>query len=134
MSPPSDGFPVPAGQMIVSKLGGSVQGAVLSTSSSAKDTHGTDSAGVTQPKSKQIANQVVRAAPKEVAINDMVRREPGAPNGTGETEQTKQRSQFYGNAFAYRGPPSSIRDRVYGESMVTAELKTNVIVRDHSPT
>ena len=46
-----------------------------------------------------------------------------------ETDQTKQRSQFYGNAFTYRGTYASPKDKLFGESVVTAEVKTNVIVR-----
>ena len=136
MSPSVDGFPAPAGQMIVpsiAKPGDSAQEAVRSTSS-AKDYQRSD-LSTTQTKVKPITKQVARATQKDVALNDMVQREPDEPHGTGETDQTKQRNQYYGNAFAYRGPQSSIRDRVYGESMITAELKTNIIVREYySPT
>jgi len=137
MSPPNDGFPAPAGQMIdpsIAKSGDSTQEAVRSSTSSAKDTQRTDLCNLSQTKAKPIAKQVARAAPKDAIPTDMGKREPDGTNGTGETDQTKQRNQYYGNAFAYRGPQSSIRDLVHGESIITAELKTNVIVRDYFST
>jgi hypothetical protein len=44
-------------------------------------------------------------------------------------ELSKRRSQYYGEIFAYREPHQSARERVTRDSMVMAELKTNVIVR-----
>lgn len=46
----------------------------------------------------------------------------------GKKELAKKKSQFYGDVFTYREPNISPRDRVYKDSMITAEVKTNVIV------
>ena len=40
----------------------------------------------------------------------------------------KQRSQFYEDAFASHEPMSSARERVSRESMIMADVRTNVIV------
>ncbi|KAL2056477.1 hypothetical protein ABVK25_003501 [Lepraria finkii] len=47
-----------------------------------------------------------------------------------ENEIRKKRSQFYNEVFAYREPNITPRDRIYKDSIVTVEVKTNVIVRD----
>jgi hypothetical protein len=43
-------------------------------------------------------------------------------------ELSKKKSQFYDDAFACREPNSSARERVLRESVVMAEIRTNVIV------
>ncbi|KAA6406589.1 MAG: hypothetical protein FRX48_09644 [Lasallia pustulata] len=47
-----------------------------------------------------------------------------------EVESSERKSKFYGEVFAYREPHLSARDRISGDSIVTAELKTNVIIKD----
>ncbi|KAI9889924.1 MAG: hypothetical protein M1814_004647 [Vezdaea aestivalis] len=47
-----------------------------------------------------------------------------------DREKTKQKNQFYGEAFAYREPFTSARERFTRETILQAELKTNVIVKD----
>ncbi|KAK2630046.1 hypothetical protein QTJ16_000866 [Diplocarpon rosae] len=42
----------------------------------------------------------------------------------------KRKSQYYGDVFAYREPHSSARERVMKESMIVADIRTNVIVHD----
>lgn len=127
MSPSANKFPAPAGQMIVTELGDGGQ------EGSAKDIQRTNLI-VTQSKAKPIAKQVARAPSKDVATGNMVGGEPVGLDGTAEIDQTKQREQFYGNAFAYRGgSQASVRDRVHSESMIIAELKTNIIVHPPSP-
>lgn len=50
------------------------------------------------------------------------------PKTPQEAELARKRSQFYGDAFAYREPVSSARDRVSRDSIVLCEIQTNVIV------
>jgi hypothetical protein len=53
--------------------------------------------------------------------NDMLRHSP-------EQEIRKKRSQFYTEVFSYREPNITPKDRIYKDSVVTVEVKTNVIV------
>ena len=41
---------------------------------------------------------------------------------------SRKKSQFYSEVFAYREPNLTARDRVHRYSVITAEVKTNVIV------
>lgn len=41
---------------------------------------------------------------------------------------SRRKSQFYGEVFAYREPSFSARDRIHQYSIITVEVKTNVIV------
>ena len=50
------------------------------------------------------------------------------PNAV-DREKTKRRSEYFGEAFAQREPPTSQQHKASKVSMVLAELKTNVIVR-----
>ncbi|MCJ1408265.1 hypothetical protein MMC19_002339 [Ptychographa xylographoides] len=43
-------------------------------------------------------------------------------------DNTKKKTKFHGDVFAYREPYASPRDRVSRDSMITAEVTTNVIV------
>lgn len=68
-------------------------------------------------------------------VTDLRRGAPGDPSQTSIAKKTpeqvmaaKQKSQFYGEVFSYREPAASVRDRVGQDSVVTAEVKTNVIV------
>ena len=45
-----------------------------------------------------------------------------------QAELRKKRSQFYTEVFAYKESDASPKEQVYKESIVSAELKTNVIV------
>ncbi|KAL8736910.1 MAG: hypothetical protein Q9181_002206 [Wetmoreana brouardii] len=42
----------------------------------------------------------------------------------------RRKSQFYREVFAYREPNLTARDRVHQYSVITAEVKTNVIIKD----
>ncbi|MCJ1434208.1 hypothetical protein MMC27_003575 [Xylographa pallens] len=44
--------------------------------------------------------------------------------------RTKQKSEFYGDAFAYRESLTSAQDRLARKSTIIVEIKTNVIVED----
>jgi hypothetical protein len=59
---------------------------------------------------------------------------PGDPSPTSSKKSddqqltNKKRSQYYDDIFNARGANCSVRDRVLRESVVMAEVKTNVIV------
>jgi len=48
-----------------------------------------------------------------------------------QRQLAKKRSQYYEDAFAYREPVSSARERVSRETMIMADIKTNVIASDY---
>lgn len=50
------------------------------------------------------------------------------PRSHEETQQSRRKSSFYGDVFAYRESYTSVKDRIARESVVVAEVKTNVIV------
>ena len=72
---------------------------------------------------KQIARHVSRGAPGDAALMSMVQRDQEG------TDLARRKSQFYTEVFAYREPNLSIREKTYRNSVITAEVKTNVIVR-----
>ena len=74
------------------------------------------------PRRKENFNEVERGAPGDASLMAMVKRDPE------EVKRAKQKSSFYGEVFAYR-EPTTTKDRVARESPITAEVKTNVIVR-----
>lgn len=45
-----------------------------------------------------------------------------------QREVAKKRSHYFENAFAHREPNTSARERVMRESMILADIRTNVIV------
>lgn len=67
-------------------------------------------------------------------LRDVERGAPGdhaifSANKTPEQKQmAKRRSQYFGDAFAYRESNTSPRERVSRESVVMVEVRTNVIV------
>lgn len=63
-----------------------------------------------------------RGAPGDGALMAMVQRSPE------ETQQCRRKSSFYGEVFAHRESTTSGRERIGRESVVMAEVKTNVIV------
>lgn len=57
---------------------------------------------------------------------------PLSPTKTPEQlELARAKSQFYGDAFAWREPNGSARERVLRESVVMADVRTNVIVSNY---
>lgn len=74
---------------------------------------------------RRITRPIDRGAPGDQAIFS----ENKTPN---QRELTKRKSQYYGDAFAYREPNSSARERVSRESMIMADIRTNVIVSRNS--
>lgn len=73
---------------------------------------------------KEMVRQMKRGAPGDAYLKTMVQRGPE------DTERSRQKNKFYGEVFAYREPNTSARDRIARDSVVTAEVKTNVIVRN----
>ncbi|KAG0652376.1 hypothetical protein D0Z07_1458 [Hyphodiscus hymeniophilus] len=67
---------------------------------------------------------------------DISRGSPGDEENSPHTKSpeqrqlAKKRSQYYEDAFAYRDPHSSARERVSRESMIMADVRTNVIIQD----
>ena len=120
----ADAFPVPVGQFIKQEKE-NARAPVPSAPSDkvSRATTRTNSTRTDQINRKRSATQVGHGHQKEALPKTLGHRDDD------ETDQTKQRNQFYGNAFTYRGTHSSPKDKVYGESIITAEVKTNVIVR-----
>jgi hypothetical protein len=79
---------------------------------------------------------VVSATEKEERriTREMTRGAPGDPTVFSNTktveqkELAKRKSQYYGDAFAYRESNGSARERVARESPIMVDVKTNVIV------
>lgn len=71
---------------------------------------------------KHMMRNISRGAPGDAALMSMVERSEE------ETQQCRRKSSFYGDVFAFRESNASVRDKVARESMVMAEVKTNVIV------
>lgn len=89
------------------------------------------------PEEEQSVHAISSRDPMEdkVVTQEIGRGTPGdgVPTSTPtrtpqEREIAKKKSQFYTEVFAYREPGLSPRERVYKDSVVTAEVKTNVIV------
>ena len=69
----------------------------------------------------------------EYLLNPVDRGAPGdsnstAPRSAEETQLSRRKSQFYSDVFAYR-EENSPRDMALQSSTITADIKTNVIVR-----
>ena len=115
-------FPQPAGDIVVQN------GEAYESSRDSRDSQeGTlnDSCAPLTPLEKeqeQLLIPINRGAPGDAALTNMVKRGPV------EIMQSKRKSQFYGEVFAYREPQTSARDRITRDAIVTAEFKTNVIV------
>ncbi|KAL8834989.1 MAG: hypothetical protein Q9170_003510 [Blastenia crenularia] len=71
-----------------------------------------------------ISGPLGRGSPGDAALMAMVNRDRAS------TDLSRRKSQFYSEVFAYREPNLTVRDRVNRYSVITAEVKTNVIVKD----
>ena len=125
-TPTANDFPTPAGQMFtVTKRD---QGLVSPAQScfSFPDEEPLLHTVATSPdviEEKSIFRHTDRGAPGDGALLSMA-------NGTPQqTELQKKKSQFYSDVFAYREPNLSPREKIYKETIIMAEVKTNVIVR-----
>lgn len=65
-----------------------------------------------------------RGSPGDAALIAMVNKDRAS------TDLSRRKSQFYSEVFAYREPNVTARDRVNRYSVITCEVKTNVIVKD----
>ncbi|CAD6456246.1 d426359d-1ff6-40fa-a4b8-896aefd4fcba [Sclerotinia trifoliorum] len=72
---------------------------------------------------QRITRDISRGTPGDITKSSMSK----SPE---QKQLAKKRSQYYGDAFAYREPTGSARDRVSRDSMVLCELVTNVIMRE----
>ncbi|KAL8850265.1 MAG: hypothetical protein Q9221_004775 [Calogaya cf. arnoldii] len=72
----------------------------------------------------QISGPYARGSPGDAALIAMVNK------GGTSTDLSRRKSQFYSEVFAYREPNLTARDRVHRYSVITAVVKTNVIVKD----
>jgi hypothetical protein len=50
-----------------------------------------------------------------------------------QKELARRKSQYYGDVFAHREPMTSARETITKESIVMADIRTNVIVRLFRP-
>jgi hypothetical protein len=53
---------------------------------------------------------------------------PPIKNSSGYASKSNRKSQYYSDMFALREPPNLQRERVTRDSIVAAEVRTNVIV------
>lgn len=70
---------------------------------------------------KQILRKPGRGAPGDSSLIGVARNEEGK-------SLAKRKSQFYGEVFSYRESNVSVRNKVHQYSVITAEVKTNIIV------
>lgn len=70
---------------------------------------------------RRLTRAIDRGAPGDAAIFSSLK----TPE---QQEMAKRKSQYYENQFAYREANGSARERVLKESIITADVRTNVIV------
>lgn len=70
--------------------------------------------------------QIARKADRDAALMSMAKRDQQ------EANLSRRKSQFYSEVFAYREPNLSARNKIHQHSIITAEVKTNVIVGSRS--
>lgn len=75
----------------------------------------------TDKERDRITNQIERGTPGDAAIFS----DKKTPE---QREAAKRKSQFYNDEFAYREPLTSAKERIVKESVVIADIRTNVIV------
>ena len=126
-TPTANDFPIPAGQIFtVTKRD---QGLVSPAESAFSffdepSPHAMSTSDLMDEKT--IARPLDRSTPGESTY---------ASINTGNQHQNELRrnkSQYYTEVFSYREPNLSPRDRISKDSVITAEIKTNVIVRNPS--
>jgi len=128
-TPTANDFPTPQGQMFhVTKRD---QGLVSPAQSSfsfpdEKQPHAISTPRKTMEE-KAMTRNIDRGALRDGAII-------AAINGTPQQQELrKKKSQFYTEVLSYREPNLSPKERIYKDSVVTAEVRTNVIVRLGNP-
>jgi len=89
-----------------------------------RETSPGESPSATVREERRITRHIDRGAPGDQSIF----------SDTKTPEQkalARKKSQFYGDVFASREPNTSARERVLKESIVMADVRTNVIVSGH---
>lgn len=86
-----------------------------------RDVSPRESPSATTREERRITRHIDRGAPGDQAIFSDAK----TPE---RKELAKRKSQYYGEVFAHREPNSSARERVTRESMIIADIRTNVIV------
>jgi len=90
-----------------------------------------------EPESVRIPSESDQSGMEETRLTRNIDR--GAPGDSAifsenktpeQKELAKRKSQYYGDVFAQREPNSNARDRIGRESVVMADVRTNVIVHD----
>ncbi|KAH6681796.1 Tautomerase/MIF superfamily [Halenospora varia] len=87
------------------------------------DTSPSSSLSAITREEHRITRPIDRGAPGDQAIFS----ESKTPE---QKALAKRKSQYYGDVFAAREPLSSARERISRESMIMADIRTNVIVQD----
>lgn len=123
-TPTANDFPTPQGQIFnVTKRD---QGLVSPAQSSFSFPDEEQPHAISTPREtmeeQAMTKHLDRGSPGDGAI-------VAATNGTPQQQELrKQKSQFYTEVFSYREPNLSPKDRIYKDSVVMAEVRTNVIV------
>ena len=80
------------------------------------------------------AIQAIMSDSQSSPHTDNLRKDRGHSSGGGQVrtyeqfKESQMRAQYYNQAFAVREQPNETRDRLMKTSILTAEIKTNVIV------
>ncbi|KAL9596076.1 MAG: hypothetical protein Q9219_006024 [cf. Caloplaca sp. 3 TL-2023] len=121
-------FPRQAGHALnVSRRDNGLISPARSTFSFADDAEPTNMHNSNKPDlldEKQLSGPLGRGSPGDAALMAMVNRDRAS------TDLSRRKSQFYSEVFAYREPNLTARDRVNRYSVITAEIKTNIIIKD----
>jgi len=122
-TPTANDFPTPAGQMyhVTKRDLGLVSPAQSSSFPDEEEPHAISTPrDIMEQRAK--ANHIDRGAPGDGAII-------AATNGSSQQQDLRRKkSNFYTEVFAYREPNLTPKERIYKDSIVTAEVRTNVIV------
>ena len=128
-TPTANDFPTPAGQMfhVTKRDQGLVSPAKSSFSFPDEDEPHAISTPPDLMEDRSIAREIDRGAPGDGAIIS-------GTNGTPHQQDLRRKkSQFYTEVFSYREPNLSPKERIYKDSIITAEVRTNVIVNLNLP-
>lgn len=123
-------FPQPAGQTITaSKASNRIVSPTPSSLSFEPEESGSNGISFTPDmiEQKKISRNIMRGSPGDAALMAMVKRDQEGTN------LSRRKSQFYGEVFAYRESNISARNKIHQYSVITAEVRTNVIVCPPEP-
>ena len=114
---PSDAFPLQAGNTITEEEPSASYDISNKISIAEMDRPGLDTIN-----EKSLIRNLDRGAPGDDTPMALAQRGPE------EKDRSARKSNFFGEVFAYREANTSTKERATRESVVTAEVKTNVIV------